>query len=975
MQVTCPRCKRSLSTDQSEGPPAFCMYCGQKLRDDTPEPRGMLTASHVPFTDNPQEEPEPPPSEVGGYRLLRFLGAGGMGAVFEAEKAESGARVAVKLLSSRLASSPASVERFRQEGRLASQLAHPRCVFVLAADTDAGRPYIVMELMPGRTLKDLIDTGGPLPVNDAVTYILDAIDGLAEAHRLGMIHRDVKPSNCFLTEDGRVKVGDFGLSKSLAAGADRHLTQSGAFLGTVLFASPEQIRGEPLDYASDIYSVCATLYYLLCGNAPYDHESATAALAKAISEPPPPICVKRPDVSRALERVVMRGLERDRDRRWQSLDELRDALIELLPAKQTPARPRVIIGAYFIDWLLLIFTLVVPEEILRNVFGWEYVTYQGVHIDPVGCALFVAYFATLEGLFGRTLGKALLGLRVSRIGECGPPGLERGWIRAATFSFLWFWTFYSPPLLSKSIGGFAGALGFTSGIVALLVQLRRTEFGYRGLHDLLSGCHVTQKPRPVRRLRLHSRFPSPLDSVLEGNTPEPLPGSIGGYAVKGRLWAEPLGEQVWLAEDRALNRRVLVWLMADDGNPMTPIPNDVPRLTRLRRLGRGTIRWSGRDLEWVAFAAPVGAPLLDAVQRPLTWPDARTLIEQLTDELIAAETDGSLPKRLSLEQIWVEPNGRLQLLDFPLAGMNDQRVAAKDSFELLRLTVSLVLEGTPRGRSEKRAAGIRAPIPPHAAPMFQKLFASQGYSALAELQTDLRETHAHSPEVTPAIRTAHVGIQAALLSFGLLAMFVAAGVVGVMLTVMARGRVQEANETLKDLGLPARHEELRKMPGAAAAIANPRTLARIQEFRQREEADAERRREAMLAPQLAMLDSFDRAMEAGGKRNETAILQAEHELLVWAAANEKMPAGRGDSPWPYKAAPIWVVVGAIPLAWILGAGLARGGLSMLLTGIAVVRADGRRASRRQCLLRAAVVWLPIALLLAGSVWVQVYRYQ
>src|SRR5262249_29842941 len=156
------------------------------------------------------------------------------------------------------------------------------------------------------TLKDVVDARGPLPPEEAITRILDVIDGLSEAHRVGMIHRDMKPSNCFLTADDRVKVGDFGLSKSLIGSRDHHLTQSGAFLGTVLFASPEQIRGEPLDYGSDVYSVCATLYYLLCGQAPYHHESVTAALAKAISEDPPPICEKHPEVPRGLEAVVMK---------------------------------------------------------------------------------------------------------------------------------------------------------------------------------------------------------------------------------------------------------------------------------------------------------------------------------------------------------------------------------------------------------------------------------------------------------------------------------------------------------------------------------------------------------------------------------------------------------------------------------------------------------------------------------------------
>src|SRR5208337_2581168 len=143
--------------------------------------------------------------------------------------------------------------RFRQEGKLASSLAHPRCVFVLAADEEAGRPYIVMELMPGANLDDLVRDKGPLPPEQAIAKILDVIDGLGEAHRLGLVHRDVKPSNCFLEADGRVKIGDFGLSKSLVN--DSQLTRTGAFLGTPLYASPEQIRKDRVDLQTDVYSV------------------------------------------------------------------------------------------------------------------------------------------------------------------------------------------------------------------------------------------------------------------------------------------------------------------------------------------------------------------------------------------------------------------------------------------------------------------------------------------------------------------------------------------------------------------------------------------------------------------------------------------------------------------------------------------------------------------------------------------------
>jgi serine/threonine protein kinase len=180
-----------------------------------------------------------------------------MGTVYEAEDMASGRRVALKLISPDYAGSADMVERFRREGRLASTLSHPRCVFVFAADEVAGQPYIVMELMPGRTLEDLVADEGPMEPATAIARILDVIDGLQEAHRLGFIHRDVKPSNCFLDVEGRVKVGDFGLAKSLTRG--ENLTRTGSFLGTLLFAAPEQIKGEAVDAQTDVYAVAATL--------------------------------------------------------------------------------------------------------------------------------------------------------------------------------------------------------------------------------------------------------------------------------------------------------------------------------------------------------------------------------------------------------------------------------------------------------------------------------------------------------------------------------------------------------------------------------------------------------------------------------------------------------------------------------------------------------------------------------------------
>ncbi len=144
----------------------------------------------------------------GPYRLIRSLGSGGMGQVFEAID-QAGNHVAVKLLLARWMRSPRSLKRFRQEGQIASAISHPRCVFVKAADEEDGQPYIVMELMSGKTLKDLLIERKQLPVEEAIRAILDVLEGLEEAHTHGMIHRDIKPANCYLEETGRVKLGDF----------------------------------------------------------------------------------------------------------------------------------------------------------------------------------------------------------------------------------------------------------------------------------------------------------------------------------------------------------------------------------------------------------------------------------------------------------------------------------------------------------------------------------------------------------------------------------------------------------------------------------------------------------------------------------------------------------------------------------------------------------------------------------------------
>ena len=972
MVLTCPRCRRSLSSVSAEGGPLFCMYCGQKLggssapaetRTHSFTPQAMDGLSGVDDTDEPNVAPEPAPKEVGGYKLLKLLGAGGMGAVYEAES-PAGNRVAVKLLSSRLASNPSSVERFRQEGRLASQLAHPRCVFVLSADTDAGRPYIVMELMPGRTLKDLVEERGTLTPHAAVARTLDIIDGLAEAHRVGMIHRDMKPSNCFLTPDDRVKVGDFGLSKSLG-GRGANLTQTGAFLGTVLFASPEQIRGEPLDYSSDVYSVAATLYFLLTGEAPFQHDNAAAALARAISEPPPRVRAKRKDVSAQLERIILKGLERDRTRRWQSLDDLREALVALLPERARAARPRALVAAYFLDFVIVTVALIAPWEMLQKAFGS--LKFGPVGIDPIGWALTIGYFALCEGLFGTTVGKSLIGLRVSRVGQTGPPGIPRALLRSLVFALMWVWVLDGARLAvllvrsgEQALGGGFSLFALGTGFAAFAVQLRR-RWGFRGLHDFASGCHVTQRPLPTRKMRLAIQQPTPLDAILPAPL-DALPDTVGGFVVRGRLTVESNGEQVWLGEDRALGRAVLLW-MRPWGS--AALGADPARPTRLRRLGAGTTGWAGAGYEWTAFAAPVGGPLAEAVRpgAPLPWADARTVLEQLTDEFRAAEADGTLPPRLALDHIWVEPNGRVQLLDFPLCAA---RYRPNEPCAVLREAAALTIEGHPRTST----GAVAAPLPAHALVVLNKLFGSD--VPLEEFQQELAETHAHRPEVTPAARAGHLGLQALLLAAPLGAMLVLTFTLSVWLALGAEIKADAARRAAAALADPAERAKLgttgdREME---AALANPRAPVRATDFAARATTEADTRTGSLLLLQQRIAANV-RNTPAFANSRGTAQSLAVREFVLWAGERDGS-AGRTDPGGGAGVGPALVFFAVMMLGLIAFAALSRGGVSMVLAGIAIVRTDGRPATRAQCALRAVLVWAPVVALLLGSTLLQIY---
>ena len=1016
--TTCPRCRKSLS-----GAPTahFCMYCGNRLstsHDVSPNDQtaDAMTRSHLPAIesiaddlDDDSSPGETPPRMIGGYSLLRILGAGGQGSVYEAEQNDSGQRVALKLLSSKFAGSPVSIERFRQEGRLASQIAHPRCVFVYGADTDSGVPFIVMELMPGTTLKDLVDRRGPMPVGEAIARMLDVIDGLIEAHRLGVIHRDVKPSNCFITADDRVKVGDFGLSKSLVgSNPGRQLTTSGKFVGTVLFAPPEQIRGEEVGYDSDVYSVAATMYYLLTGKAPHQHDSLTAALAKAISEPPPPIRKTRPDVPKELERAILRGLERDRGRRWQSLEEFRDALLELLPSRYSPARPRSVFAAYLIDGLIFILSFEMPLGILREFLFPNYsLLFSSEFFDPVSWVLSILYFSLFEGLLGWTPGKWLVNLRTVRLGETGPPGFVTALKRTAVFHAIWFGMRVVPPFLiwlaqgkSPAAMFFAVIFGiglFIAGIVALLNQVRR-KWGFRGVHDLATGTRVVQRPQRVLRRRLTSRFPNPLERFVKPAAD--LPDSVGGFAVRGQITTTADGGLVWLAEDKSLARRVLLWLRPTDGSSGPPAA--VVRPTRLRQVGDGCLEWAGKAYEWSGSVAPAGSPLVDTVDpaKPLSWSDARPILEQLTDELKTAESDGTLPQRLGADQLWVEPAGRLHLLDFPLPSGSGIATEFRTPLDLIRETAALTMQG----RSWNGTDPISAPLPPHAATIADRLtHRNSSYRNLATLQKDLAESHVHPARVTAGVRATHIGVEALFLTFphllSLAMLFIVLFTWFVTFsqatqTLSLEQVERHASDPAIQDRLAAKREDVRN---ALSQDHRKRTFevlsAKVQKAR---DSHAARTREVLTAPERALLTRIEEGLSFKmfneDKRDSLNPFMLDEVAIE---IREAFRQSQGDPTRPdqdlepvrndgSESKSTKIVAKALSftalgfLAYflvnrILLAFLFRGGVSWLLTGITLVQSDGSPCGRLRCALRALIVWLPIVLILL-LLWFVQYEF-
>ena len=290
-------------------------------------------------------------SRLGPYEILAPIGAGGMGEVYRAKDPRLGREVAIKVLPASFSADADRLRRFEQEARAAGVLNHPNITAVHDIGTHEDAPYVVQELLEGETLRSVL-LGGRLSQRKTIDYSLQIVHGLAAAHEKGIVHRDLKPENIFVTNDGRVKILDFGLAKlthTEERGQATNLptatagTEPGVVMGTLGYMSPEQVRGKPADARSDIFSFGAILYEMLSGKRAFQGDSAADTMSAILKEDPPDLSITNRNVPPGLERIVRHCLEKNPEQRFHSAHDVAfdlEALSGLSTPRLEPSKSR-----------------------------------------------------------------------------------------------------------------------------------------------------------------------------------------------------------------------------------------------------------------------------------------------------------------------------------------------------------------------------------------------------------------------------------------------------------------------------------------------------------------------------------------------------------------------------------------------------------------------------------------------------------
>jgi uncharacterized RDD family membrane protein YckC len=872
----------------------------------------------------------PDGTRVGPYRIVRTLGRGGMGTVYEADEMDSGRRVALKVLEERL-NDERERQRFDREGRLAASINHPHCVFVFAASEIDGRPAIAMELMQG-TLADRLKAHGPLPVRAAVDVTLQLLSGLQAASALGILHRDIKPSNCFIDADGVVKIGDFGISRSLRPTEETALSTRTKFAATPAYASPEQLRGAALDTRADIYSLGATLYELLTGHWPFERPDLMALLMAVANDAPPAPNALVPAVPKGLSQVVLRCLAKQPHQRVADYDALTAALDPYSSTAPSPATLGRRFAAGFIDQIVLM----VLNSPLALWFGFLAQIDRSVllHQTLLFFSVHFLYYALTESIWAATIGKALVGLKLANpYGR--PRRILRTIARAALFSLLWitvnlFWLLLGPADPRELVQGMSrpsSALAFVLQwmLVAALFSSARRRNGYAGWHDLATGLRVVERRALVSAGR-------------RSTTSEPLappPKAIASrgpfHVIDSEVPGMPAG---WCSGfDERLRRAVWIRDAPPGTPPIAAARIAVSRPTRLRWLaGR-----RHQNEAWDVFEAVPGRPLGRACQDRVSWAHARWWLRDLARECAAQTPDDQpLPRA---DRVWILDTGGAKLLDDPVAdrstpaGPGPQASCAPLLLDVARAASADSLPPWPLG-ANRFVDALRADPPPDNAAIV----------AMLESLTDQRAAITRGWRALSIVTLAAAPVT--LSAFMVLGM-------AILVPNLARipDDVFAAGDALSQLERSGRDR-----PSLAPPDREALEVVLATKYRH-VLTDAR-----IYSPQfLYMGIQFDRTVKHVLRRQPTGdeARRADAYPIVRALAKQRNPID--DSPLPLAAMSLGSIAGLLAVVALFALVFAvafRGGLMRIL-GLEIVTADGRPASRLRVLARTAVTWAPV----------------
>ncbi len=967
---------------------------------------------------DPQSSSKKGQKIVGGYRLIKMLGEGGMGRVYQAAD-DSGRMVAIKLLSPELSRSSEALDRFRLEGVIASAISHPHCVFVHRADEDAGTPFIAMELMTGQTLKDIVTNRGAIAYSEAIPLILQCIDGLIEAHSRGMIHRDVKPANCYLDDQGNVKIGDFGLARSLIS--DSELTRTGSFLGTPLYASPEQILGEKVDEQSDIYSLAATTYFLLAGKAPFESPHATQVIAKIVSADPPSFAEAGVQVPKKLEQVVMRGLARDRSKRFANFQEFRDELkLTLGQQDRVATLPRRAL-AYTIDTFFI--SLSIGFAVLLTIFFGETKFELQYYINFLGTLWQGIYLLASEFLFGTTIGKKLLNLRVVDPVHGSRPTFRSCLIRVAVFlavmnavewvTVAMMYAVGTSPTSSPILFGSLSWLGILVGCIVIAAVWKKRD-KKELLHEWLSKTQtwVSSQKSISSSIELPETGWSIATLPIEANSA--VPSRLGRFEIRGRIATED--DSQWLsAYDSTIERSVWIQLSPATSPPPSQSRENCVRRTRMRFLETGI----DGQRRWDAYVAPDGSPMFLRFnyRNPMPWPVTQRVMRDAIEEIQSSDSIASDPA-VAMERWWLTSSGKLTLSEATVKTMSLPNSRFTDSKPLFSELACLALPDRRNPRSpllpsnERPVRRIESQaIAPWRATQFLDKLKSGKIVDLNLIKTELDRVSQGPQLVTVTMRVVHAVVLAmvAALPWLILTVILLASIVVDIIENQKDARsLTTLAAILRD---PENQKSLVEKIDASklSRYLEPDQIAQIDEiansqrtrflaaynqlgFLERNIIDGMNRlrgRENFTAaptPDFSSFEGFENANEP--ERNSNGNIKPNMSFNVSTPGDRKLVEFK-DGPqsitkvierfeklelelsspapkrWFNRLRDIILIPLGVIVVW---GGLSRGGLTHAVSGIAVVRRDGRRGWILQCMWRSFLFWMPL-FLVAGAILV------